>query len=145
MKVTNFSLAFYSPQKNALYPPTSSWLLQQPLNKLSNSSELQIKRGSRWYVWYIFHQKEKRSKRKIKLEAVYSCKDSEEGVREFDVVSSESACLDESSVASFVSDCWSLSDDCFDGDVSACWTGDILLGVLRRDASNTERVGEGKA
>lgn len=61
---------------------------------------------------------------------------------ELDVVS---ACLDESSVAAFVSECWSsLSLDNLDGDVSVGWTVDNPLGLLRRDASNTDRAGEGK-
>jgi len=55
------------------------------------------------YNIFLREKKKKRSKRKIKLQAVYSCKDSDEGVREFDDVLS--ACLDESSVAAFVSDC----------------------------------------
>jgi len=92
-------------------------------------------------IYFSEKRKKKKSKRKIKLQAFYSCKDSDEGVREFDVLS---ACLDESSVAAFVSDCWSLSVDCFDGDVSVGWTVESLLGLVRRDASNTDRVGEGK-
>jgi hypothetical protein len=54
-------------------------------------------------VCIIYFSKKKSPKDKIKLRGVHSCKDSDEGVREFDVVSS--ACLDESSVAAFVSDC----------------------------------------
>lgn len=85
------------------------------------------------------------SQRKIKLQAIYSCKDCDEAEKEFDEVSS---CLGESSSAAasaLASEfCCSLSLDNLGGDVSVSWTvEENPLGLLMRDdASSTDREGE---